>query len=314
MSVQVVDSTTGTRLWSERYDRNLEAESVFDVQDDIADRAVATIADTNGVLIRAMAEPAMRKPAEALEPYEASLLMCVYSQHITPDEHLKVRTALEHAIERDPHDATCLANLAITRIDEYQHSMNVRPDAIETAVKLANAAVSVDPTNHLAYQAQAFASFCRRDIGAVLNAAERAVALNPRSSYALAHMGLLTAYCGEWERGVELVRRAIDLNPHHPGWYHFVTCHYHLHKGEYQEALAEAQRINMPGLYGTHVALGAAHSKLGNEEEARKAVEELLRLYPEFAEKGRRELEKWYGPGGMTQLLLAALREAGLDA
>ena len=55
---------------------------------------------------------------------------------------------------------------------------------------------------------------------------ERALALNPRNSNAIAWMGFLPAHMGEHDRGYALVRRAMELNPQHPGWYHFVEVDY----------------------------------------------------------------------------------------
>jgi tetratricopeptide (TPR) repeat protein len=67
--------------------------------------------------------------------------------------------------------------------------------------------------------AQAY--FFRREFEAFRNAAERAIALNPMDACTVAFMGILLAYTGEWERGCALTRRAIELNPSHPGWYRF---------------------------------------------------------------------------------------------
>ena len=40
---------------------------------------------------------------------------------------------------------------------------------------------------------------------------ERAVALNPRCSYTMAWVGRLFCYSGDWERGIQLTTRAIQL-------------------------------------------------------------------------------------------------------
>jgi len=50
------------------------------------------------------------------------------------------------------------------------------------------------------------------------DAAERAMALNPRNSHPRAYLGLLIAFSGEWDRGLALVQRAMALNPHLPDW------------------------------------------------------------------------------------------------
>ena len=58
-SVRLIDAATGTHLWAETYDRDLAVAGIFEVQDEITDRVVATVADPYGVLVRTMA-PAVR--------------------------------------------------------------------------------------------------------------------------------------------------------------------------------------------------------------------------------------------------------------
>jgi tetratricopeptide (TPR) repeat protein len=48
-----------------------------------------------------------------------------------------------------------------------------------------------------------------------LDAAERAIALNPRNANTAAWIGTLLAHMGEHDRGIEIVDRAIALNPYH---------------------------------------------------------------------------------------------------
>ena len=33
----------------------------------------------------------------------------------------------------------------------------------------------------------------------------------------------MIAYAGDWEYGLGMVERAMQLNPHHAGWYHYVV-------------------------------------------------------------------------------------------
>ena len=42
INIQLLDTLTGTHLWAETFNRNLETADVFDVQDEITDRTVST--------------------------------------------------------------------------------------------------------------------------------------------------------------------------------------------------------------------------------------------------------------------------------
>jgi hypothetical protein len=113
------------------------------------------------------------------------------------------------------------------------------------------------------------------------------------------------------ERGCTLCEGATQLNPNHPGWYWLPPAinAYRQHEGEC--ALQYALKVNMPGLWTAQVALAVIHTQLDHQEQARIAVRDLLGLRPDFATIARRELEKWWRPN-MVEQMLADLRQVGL--
>ena len=66
-----------------------------------------------------------------------------------------------------------------------------------------------------------------------------------------------------------MVRQAMQLNPHHIGrlYFRFVWDPYR--KGEYEQTLEAAEKINLPGHHWQNAALAAIHAQLGHVEEAR---------------------------------------------
>src|SRR5437764_2028187 len=54
VGAQLLDAQTGAQLWAETYNRDLQTSTIFDAQDDIAARIVATVADSYGVLVHSM--------------------------------------------------------------------------------------------------------------------------------------------------------------------------------------------------------------------------------------------------------------------
>src|SRR5687768_12750293 len=68
VSAQLVDAQTGAQLWSETYSRDLQASSMFAVQDDVAGRIVATVADSYGVLVHSMRSAIRQKDDADLTP------------------------------------------------------------------------------------------------------------------------------------------------------------------------------------------------------------------------------------------------------
>lgn len=120
-------------------------------------------------------------------------------------------------------------------------------------------------------------------------------------------------YAGEWDKGLPLVRKAMALNPYHPGWYSFPLAWNHYLKGEYEEALTQVQKINMPGFYWTQVTLVAVHGQMGNESKAQEAINKLLELRPEFWDNWRTEFLQWNTPDHEIGPWLEGFRKTGVD-
>ncbi|MCU0257025.1 MAG: hypothetical protein MUF60_09785 [Vicinamibacterales bacterium] len=157
------------------------------------------------------------------------------------------------------------------------------------------------------------AHYFRRELPAFRVAAERAIALNPMDAFTAGFMGILMAYSGNWERGCALAERAMQLNPHHPGWYRFAAFHDAYRQRNFHAALDLALAFNIPGYWPTHAALAAVYGQLGEREAARGAIRELLALRPDIAEAAREEFRKWFIEDELLDLELDGLRKAGLD-
>ena len=120
----------------------------------------------------------------------------------------------------------------------------------------------------------------------------------------------MIAYTGDWEYGVRIVERAKQLNPHHPGWYHYLAVYDAYRRRDYRDALASALKVNMPGYYWPHASLAAVYGQLGEKERAAATLRELHALLPIFGAIAREEYGKWNDPE-FVEHLLDGLRKAG---
>ena len=77
-----------------------QPEAIFEVQDELVPRIVATVADVNGVLPRSMGDALRNRDSKTLTAYEAVLRGWSYYTRIAPDEHRDLRDVLERTVER----------------------------------------------------------------------------------------------------------------------------------------------------------------------------------------------------------------------
>lgn len=308
-TVQLTDVVAGVALWAETYDRDTAADP-FALQDDLVARIVSTVGDHFGVLARSICDSVRSREPAGLTPYEALMRGFGYHMRLTPEEHAVAREALEGAVMRAPDQADCLAMLAWVTAHEVAHGFNPRPGSLDRAFALARRAVELAPTNHLAHQALAVALFFRRETTACLAAAERAIALNPLDGSNEAFF--LFCFTGHWDRGIPLIREAMERNPHHPRWYESILAVDEFRQGRHRAAADTILRLNAPEIFWNNVFLAAALGELG-DPAARDVVGTLLSQKPDFATIGERIVRLWYD-ASLAGAVMDGLRKAGLGA
>ena len=313
VSARLVDVETGARLWAETYNRDVQGSDIFAVQDDVAARIVATVADSYGVLVHSI-RSAMRKKDDAdLTPIEWQFQYFAYREQITPASHEALEARLKRVAEQNDRQSDVWACLAQIYLDQYAFGFRADATSLDRALAAARRAVELDRANQFALVALAQVHFFRRDLAAFGPAAERAMALNSLNTDATGILGLQIVHTGEFERGTSIVRRAMELNPNHAGWMHFAPLWEHFYKGEYEQALERANRVDVPGLFWPYLVMASACGHLGRQTEAEAAVKDLLTLDPEFAAHARSNIGTWHFASGLMDSILDGLRKAGLS-
>ncbi|NNL04306.1 MAG: TIR domain-containing protein [Xanthomonadales bacterium] len=316
LSTQLIDRTNGQQVWGNSFEHAWDEADLLGIQDDLTDRVVASVADPYGALMRDLSRGVEQKAIEDMSPYDVILRYFIFRQRVSAQDHLETRNALEHSVKIAPGNAHLWAALAVVYAEEYKHDYNPRPDSLDRALATAHKAVSLKPDSASAQFALAEVHFFRQEVGPFRAAAERAIALNPRDSDAMAFIGIMTAYTGDWQRGRELSSRARAINPNHPGWYLFGDIFEEYLLGNYAQALTLAERVNLPGYFADPYCRAIAHARLGNEEEAAKALDEFLALWPDVTLQYMRNqhLNKWfYAVPDLIEQIMVGVQMAGLE-
>jgi adenylate cyclase len=212
LTAQLSDTTSGTQVWAERYDE--EMERILNVQDEI----VATIVSTLSGRIKSDAtERAKRKSPPNWEAFDCFLLgMEALSSPRTKENLLRAIEFFRKAIEIDPKYARAHGKLAASHTllaRETRGDHEARSRALATAQDWAQKGVSLDKDDISSLVALAFALFYQRRFAEGEHYIDRAVALNPHDDQtAINHVSALT-YLGRAEQAVEKVERVLRRNP-----------------------------------------------------------------------------------------------------
>jgi adenylate cyclase len=301
ITVRLIDGVSCVQLWADRYDR--EMGDIFDLQDELTRRIAATL----GVKLQDVSlERAMAKGPLELGSYDCVLRARRYTSALSAEMHAEARDLLEKAVALDPLSPDAHALLANVYLAEYRFEMNPRPDPIGRALSHALRATELDPRNAYARCWLAIVHFFRGENEKFETESQLALRLNPNDPETLADIGHYLAFMGEFERGVELSRRAQELNPLHPGWYHFSFARLHYSRKAYEETIRSVEKIGLPHFYWTHLLDAAAKGQMGHPD-ACNALARILQIKPNFS--AQLELRKWNA--SPLDHIVEGLRKAG---
>ena len=315
VTAQLLDATNDAVIWANSYDHQLTPDNLILVQDEIATQVAATLGDTYGTIMRTSAVAMKRASTEYMEAYESMLLLHDYLFELSPETHLKARQSLEKAVEIDPNYPDAWAGLSFIALDEYRFSFNQQPelgDPLERARQYAEKSISMNSKYSIAWYAMTIIHFHKGELDKFENNIRMGLTIAPNSPAVLADSGVYLCLCGEMDKGLSLVRKAMQLNPQHPSWCRFALFHSHFLEQDYQGALEQVRVIDMPDWFWPHALQAIAYAMLGLENESHAAADHVLRLYPGFPEHAETECRKWFRREDDLNIYLAGFKKAGL--
>jgi adenylate cyclase len=155
---------------------------------------------------------------------------------------------------------------------------------LKSALERAELAVRLDSADAYTHYALGKPLFFANKLERCEQEFRQTFRLNPNFADAKADFGIRLAMIGRENEGATLTREAMRLNPLYPRWYHFTFAIQAFQQRQFQRAIDETEIIAMPQFYATHMYLVAANAHLGRMLEARIAITNLLKVYPEFRE------------------------------
>ena len=307
---QLIDTTTGTHLWAERYDRDLT--DIFAVQDDITSRVAAAI---EPALSRAESQRVMAKRPEHMGAWDYCQRGFWHVHKGSATDGKAAYGLFTQALALDPNLAEAHLGLARALIVQWNYgSVEDFAPLVRHARESALQAVALDSENPQAQYALAQTSQWAGDVGAAIAHASRAIELNGNFALGYFYLGVALSLDGRHDQALEAMETGLRLSPRDPRastWLaNKARALYHLRR--YEEAIetALAARRIQPHAYGSLV-LVASCAQLGRDEEARSALAEIRALPDGSAKTMRWYLDRYSDPVAREHMA-DGLRKAGL--
>src|SRR6516162_3693676 len=307
---QLIDTTTGTHLWAERYDRDLT--DIFAVQDDITSRVAAAI---EPALSRAESQRVMAKRPEHMGAWDYCQRGFWHVHKGSATDGKAAYGLFTQALALDPNLAEAHLGLARALIVQWNYgSVEDFAPLVRHARESALQAVALDSENPQAQYALAQTSHWAGDVGAAIAHASRAIELNGNFALGYFYLGVALSLDGRHDQALQAMETGLRLSPRDPRastWLaNKARALYHLRR--YEEAIetALAARRIQPHAYGSLV-LVASCAQLGRDEEATSALAEIRALPDGSAKTMRWYLDRYSDPVAREHMA-DGLRKAGL--
>ncbi|MGE3873499.1 MAG: adenylate/guanylate cyclase domain-containing protein [Parvibaculaceae bacterium] len=281
ITVQLIDARTDRHVWAERYDRELA--DIFAMQDEVTASIVATL---SGRVEAAAVERVQRTPTTNMRAYEYLLAAKVLHHRSTATDNAEAQVMVDKALALDPNYAHAHAWRACIAGQCWVYNWCADRDATWATITASLAtALGLDDNDSDVHRILAAVNLNGGNHEAAHYHQERALALNPNNDLIVVQHGECLTWAGRPDEGIEWIRKAMRLNPHHPErfWNHLGRAYFAARK--YAEAGEAFRRISKPDKFH-HAFLAAAAAMAGDTAAAGLHREQVLAADADFTVDG----------------------------
>jgi TolB-like protein/class 3 adenylate cyclase len=282
ITAQLIDGTNGNHIWAERYDRALE--DIFDVQDEITETIVGTIAPEIGAFERKNAARRQPDNLDAWGLFQRGLSVMWRWDQAGLEGSIEL---FRKALEKDPalsqiHTYLGFAILHLSYLGIHNDDLEL----VAEAARHTREALRQDDTDSLAHAMLARMLSHEKRIDEAIEEARQAVHLNPNLAIAHQTLGVMYIWANRCAEGWPSFVRALALSPNDPFRTVMLAGKAVIlgETGKPEEAvdvLKEACRLPHRD-YRAWLFLAVYATEIGDENLARDAAAKVLEFFPGF--------------------------------
>ena len=283
ITAQLIDATSGSHLWAERYDRDLT--DIFAVQDEVTTQIVGALKVT---LSPAEKARLVEKEQSNIAAYDCVLRgrEIMLGKDKNRETFVEAVTYFKKALELDANYSQAYASLGFAHMFDYQNRWSDDPDkSLKLAREYSQKAIDNDPNEPMAHGAAALTAIFERDFDRAQAEVDRTLALNPSSALAHNLLGTIRSYSGRPLEAIPAIEQAMRLDPALSAQFlHFLGLAY-LMAGKYETAAALLRQriILVPNTDFSRAILTSALGHLGEVDDARRVWGELMVINPNYS-------------------------------
>ncbi|CTQ56157.1 putative PEP-CTERM system TPR-repeat lipoprotein [Roseibium album] len=312
LTVQLAEPTSGRYLWVSRYDRN--SEDPFALQDELAETIAASVEAEIERLIGRSTRATVLEDMNAWKCYHRGLAI---QYEFSAETNQKAQKHFERAIELDPNFGLAYARLSYALVISaiYFEAEDV-PELMDRSLELAINAARLEPEDAVARFALGRVHLARGEYDRSIQNLRIAIELNPGMAQAHCGLGDSMAYSGQLDDAIGCFEEAVRISPSDPYRWAFLSygATAFLFKGDFEAAEKWASMAeSVPNSHYWPSAIRAsALGHLGELEKAGEAITHLKKLRPGIDSTFVRERLFYLKDQSQIDTYVSGLEKAGL--
>jgi TolB-like protein/class 3 adenylate cyclase/Flp pilus assembly protein TadD len=305
ISVELLETARATLLWTEQYDRDIK--NLFTIQDEIGRQIAGALSIRLTALQLARSAS---KPPSNLEVYDLVLRGRDLSRRDSRAALSQARQLFEHAIELDPGYAPAHAGLGGVEILTAESGYTSDPDGALTRAEANGRRALSNDENVGAHILLGRIYIFRGEYDRALDELRRAVEINPSDPEAQSGLADALLWSGDSKAAIEAMRKVARVQPILTDDEHVDLGIAYLIADRPEDAIAAltraTQRYDDAFL---HALLAGAYATAGRKADAAGEAEIVKRMLPAFQAK---DFATRLRDQGQRSKVIAALQLAGL--
>ena len=236
-----------------------------------------------------------------------------YHKHFSYEAFQQSLKAVNIGLKQNPENSLLTSFKAQLYLDLNAMDIQGDIDYLAEGQKLTFRALDLDQNNQHAWMMLAWLNLLEHDKREFIRSAEKCLSINPNNVMYTGSIGFGYECAGEYEKGLEIMSESIKLNPYYFWNMNLGFCFYYLAHEEFEEAFIWAEKINRDGLLWDPLLRASCLGHLGRISEASRAIEELLKISPNFPERARKIVGVFLLDQDLQETIREGLIHAGMS-
>ena len=301
VTVNLVDAENSNIVWSDKYDKTLEIDNLFTLQDEVVSNIIDALVGNGDILSKEVSKVGLTATSQNLDSYACiNFTRNQFFLSFSFEHFNKAVECLEKSVVDDPEYADAWQYYGYLLSWGYSIYEVYEKDILSKALEAVHNAIRLDPNYAMAYRSKAEIEYYSGNFDQMLRDGEKALELAPNDVQIIGGIAYITGLsgwgchssdelkkkyniddkaCYRLKRGHELGVLGAKLDKvNSVAGNNFGQVAYYQDSRNWKKALEVMEDQPVPFLWWWHHYMGTSNHFLGNKEKAKNHFDKIAEI------------------------------------